>query len=148
MAVAQLITGVGTRRVVAALLLALAGESYASDEEPQMLYLLLPGTYAVIGQEPDGGAAYTGSAEIKYADGALNLVKKVGSETIEARGRVETALAGEAEVVRFDWPRHRATCLNRVDLDNYSRLTCYWTVEGSSHKRPGLEAYFPTAAWP
>jgi hypothetical protein len=34
------------------------------------------------------------------------------------------------------------------DLDNYSRLTCYWYANRAAHKRPGLEAYFPTETWP
>ena len=35
-----------------------------------------------------------------------------------------------------------------VDLDNYPRLTCYKLLAGADHTAPGLESFFPTAAWP
>ena len=40
------------------------------------------------------------------------------------------------------------SCLVAGDLDNYTRLTCYRLRQGSEPKQPGLEAMFPTAAWP
>ena len=41
-----------------------------------------------------------------------------------------------------------ASCLVSGDLDNDARITCLWTKKGApSPARPGIEAYFPTAAW-
>ena len=120
----------------------------AEGEELHTYYTVVPGRFALIGQLPDGGSPYKGEAEITYADGRLHLVKRVDGKPITAEGTVERADPGEADVLRFRWPGHEETCLVRLDLDNYSRLSCYWTVNGSKHRKPGLEAYFPTEAWP
>jgi hypothetical protein len=97
---------------------------------------------------PDGGAAYKGEAKIALADGRLQLLKEVGENTVTAQGTVQRADPGEADVIRFSWPGHEETCLVRLDLDNYARLSCVWTVNGAVHRQPGLEAFFATDAWP
>ncbi|UUT21874.1 hypothetical protein [Pseudomonas sp. T8] len=119
-----------------------------NEPEPHLYYSMTPGRYALIGQEPDGGATYSGNAEIRYQDGTLTLVKTINGTTTTATGKVERASIAEADVLRFYWPSHSSTCLLRGDLDNYSRLSCYWIDNGVEHKRPGLEAYFPTETWP
>ena len=103
---------------------------------------------ALIGQFPDGGATYKGMAEITYQDDRLQLVKHIENKAITAEGKVERANPGETNVLRFRWPEHEETCLVSIDLDNYSRLSCYWTEQGTDHKQPGLEAYFSTETWP
>lgn len=134
----------------AALLCALltAHNASAMDSAPSMLHTMLPGHYAIIGQMPDGGPAYAGSAQITLNEGMLELTRTIGTHTISGTGAVEHAKIGEAEVVRFRWPGHSATCLHRLDLDNYSRLSCYWTPDDMTPQQPGLEAYFPIANWP
>jgi hypothetical protein len=102
----------------------------------------------LIGQFPDGGEAYQGTAQITYRDGRLQLVKHIEDKAITAEGKVERADPGEADVLRFRWPDHEETCLVSIDLDNYARLSCYWIVTGTEHKKPGLEAYFSTETWP
>ena len=120
----------------------------ADPVEEHLYYSFLPGPYALIGQAPDGGAAYSGSADITFSNGVLSLVKTINGHTTRATGTVERAVIAEADVLAFKAPGENATCLVHGDLDNYGRLTCYWTHPGVDHKRPGLEAYFPTAAWP
>lgn len=140
-----------SRPILAVLLLSLAtahNGAFAAENEPSMLHTMLPGHYAIVGQMPDGGAAYAGSAQIRLNEGVLEITRTVGTQTVSASGTVEQAQIGEAEVVRLRWPGHSATCLHRPDLDNYSRLSCYWTPDGASPQKPGLEAYFPTANWP
>ncbi len=117
-------------------------------DERDFLYSFLVGKYAFIGKNPDGGATYSGTAEIREAGEGLVLMKHMGATTIVAKGRIEHASPGEGKVVRFLWPGHGATCLALSDLDNYGRLSCYWWENGKAHKEPGLEAYFPTATWP
>jgi hypothetical protein len=137
------------RAIVCALLVAApALGASADDDEPHPFYTVVPGRFAVIGQWPDDGAPYKGRAKIVYAEGRLHLLKEIGEMSVTAEGTVERADPGESDVVRFRWPDHEETCLVRLDLDNYARLTCYWTVSGTSHRQPGLEAYFPTDAWP
>lgn len=119
-----------------------------ATEENDFLYSFLVGSYAVVGKNPDGGIAYSGTADITFDGKKLILVKHMASRTVKAEGHVERASADQVKVVRFTWPGHEATCLPSSDLDNYGRLTCYWTVNGQTHKEPGLESYFSTAAWP
>jgi len=120
----------------------------ADDEEPHPYYTFVPGRFAVVGRLPDGGAAYQGQARIAFSEGRLHLIKEIGGESVTAEGVVERADPGEAEVIRFRWAGHEETCLVRLDLDNYARLSCVWTVTGVKHRQPGLEAYFATDAWP
>lgn len=119
----------------------------AAEQEDEFLYSFLPGSYAVIGQYPDSGAAYAGTAEISQSGSKLRLVKRIGAVVTEAEGHIERASPGEAKVLRVIWNGHRETCLIHTDLDNYGRLTCYWTVDGVRHRSPGLEAFFSTRQW-
>jgi hypothetical protein len=136
------------RHAFCALLLTSSSAFAADPQETHLYYGMVPGEYAVIGQEPDGGPAYRGHASIRFENGALSLVKTVNGISTRAIGKVTRTTLAKADVLRFTWPEHGATCLVRGDLDNYSRLTCYWTRNGVDHKAPGLEAYFPTATWP
>ena len=118
------------------------------DEDSHYFYTTLPGRYALIGQYPDRGAVYRGTAEIQLKDGRLYLEKKIEETVTLAKGAIERADPGEAEVLRFRWPDHIETCLVRLDLDNYGRLTCNWVKAGTNARQPGLEAYFSTETWP
>ena len=108
------------------------------------------GSYAIVGQEPEGGAVYSGSAEIKIDGSNLVMTRRIGGHSTEAIGSFEVALGGEAKVLRFRSSARSAatmTCLSGTDLDNYPRLTCLWQRAGKAPASPGLEALFPTAAW-
>lgn len=129
-------------------LLASAWLQAADPADPHVYYSLVPGQFMLIGKEPDGGPTYSGTAVIRFENQALTLVRTIDGKTTTATGKVERATMAEADVLRFSWPGHDATCLVRGDLDNYSRLSCYWTRDGVDHKEPGLEAYFPTETWP
>lgn len=113
------------------------------DEERHIYYAVVPGRYALIGQFPDAGSVYNGTAQISARDGRFHLTKHVDGKDVTAEGQVERANPGETDVVRFRWSGHTETCLVSADLDNYSRLTCYWEISGAGHRKPGLEAYFP-----
>lgn len=128
---------------LAVLIPALPTSAWAAEKERHPYFKAVPGRFVLIGQFPDGGATYKGTAEITDRNGRLHLVKHIDGKDVTAEGTVERAAPGEADVLRFKWTGHAATCLVGSDLDNYSRLTCYWTINGAEHKRPGLEAYFP-----
>ncbi|NBF06846.1 hypothetical protein GV819_31725 [Pseudomonas sp. Fl5BN2] len=130
------------------LLLGSPGAHAAQTPEPHIYYSMVPGHFMFIGKDPDGGATYSGTAVIRFENQALTLVKTQDGKTSTAIGKVERAAMAEADVLRFTWPGHSSTCLVRSDLDNYSRLSCYWIENGVEHKEPGLEAYFPTETWP
>jgi hypothetical protein len=126
----------------------LGGAAAGDPHDRHFHFKVLPGRYALIGQHPDGGATYQGDAEIADQGGRLTLVKRIGGETTVAEGTVERADPGEADVLRLRWPGHEETCLVRLDLDNYARLSCHWSGPEPAHRRPGLEAYFATETWP
>lgn len=141
----------------ASLLLAVAASGAGSiplaakDDAEQSLLDFVTGDYAIIGQEPDGDAAYVGSASIEPEQGGVTLKERHGSHEFTAHGTVEAPSPGEGTVLRFRWQDDGPmimSCLVSGDLDNYARLTCYWLRQGSEPKQPGLEAMFPTAAWP
>ncbi|HKY92955.1 MAG TPA: hypothetical protein VJM11_18025, partial [Nevskiaceae bacterium] len=112
--------------VLAAALPAVAAAAAADEEEPHPYYSFVPGRFAVIGQLPDGGAAYQGQARIAHVEGRLQLLKEIGGESVTAEGTVERADPGEADVIRFRGKDFEQTCLVRLDLDNYARLSCLW----------------------
>lgn len=109
------------------------------------------GNYVVVGKQPDGGAAYNGSASLK-ADGSKIVMRlRIGDEITSAIGRFEVPQpAGEGAVLRFVDAENKwkSTCLWHSDLDNYFRLTCYKLMIGVHHSEPALVSLFPTGAWP
>ncbi len=136
---------------VAVALAACAAPLAAKDAAEQSLVDFVTGDYAIIGQAPDGGAAYAGSAHIEPEAGGVALKERRGDREFTAKGTVEAPSPGEGKVLRFRWQDDGPmimSCLVAGDLDNYARLTCYWLRQGSEPKQPGLEAMFPTAAWP
>lgn len=142
---------------IAALVGTVLGAAVAGDVRAQGTadeYFLLDfvaGDYVVVGREPDGGAGYAGAARIERRGDAVVLVRRVAGAEFVADGRIEVpSPPDEGEVLRFRTrgePHRTTTCLAAADLDNYARLTCTWTVDGRTHRSPGVEALFPTAAW-
>jgi hypothetical protein len=123
-------------------------KSAGNVDDPPLSFLV--GDYVIVGQEPDGGATYSGSAHIELSEGRLILKSRRGGHEVMAAGRFEVpSPPGEGRILRFRWqdpdPMLMA-CLVGSDLDNYPRLTCLWFREGSHPTRPGLEAMFPSAA--
>jgi hypothetical protein len=118
--------------------------------EDSLLSFVL-GDYVIVGREPNGGGAYSGSARIEGTESGLVLKRRRGEREVTATGRWEVpSPPGEGRVLRFRWQDPDPTimtCLVGSDLDNYARLTCIWLREGSQPAEPGLEAMFPTAAW-
>jgi hypothetical protein len=124
-------------------------KSAGNVDDPPLSFLV--GDYTIVGQEPDGGAAYSGSAHIELAEGRLVLKSQRGGHEVTAAGRFEVpSPPGEGRILRFRWQDPEPmlmACLVGSDLDNYPRLTCLWFREGSQPARPGLEAMFPSATW-
>lgn len=136
--------------VIFALASLVAATVCASEDE--FLLAFLEGDYVVIGRDADDGMPYTGRARIEQHEGRLLLSRNVNGEMVTSVGEIEIpGPPGESRVLRFhdDADSERtSSCLIHGDLDNHARLTCYWTIDGSEHTEPGLEAYFPTATWP
>lgn len=113
----------------------------------------LDGDYVVVGREPGGGSVYAGRARIESAAKGLRLLRRLeGAATETFAGGFEPAAGRDARVMRFRGPAARPrtfTCLVGSDLDNYGRLTCYWTYDADAGTRePGLETFFASGAWP
>jgi hypothetical protein len=144
-----------SRRAALGVALAMAAlelePAIADDSDASFLLSFAAGDYAVVGREPDGGAAYAGTAQITQDGNQLILERRIGGRTVRALGRVEVpSPPGEGQVLRFRWGDGQAmlmTCLVAGDLDNYARLTCLWGADEQAPKEPGLEAMFSTAAW-
>jgi hypothetical protein len=128
-----------------------AGAALGEDEntEADALLSFVVGDYVIVGREPDGGAAYSGTARVEPRAGGLLLNRRRGTHVVTAIGRVEVpSPPNEGHVLRFRWHDPEPvlmTCLVSGDLDNYPRLTCYWLHEGSPTAEPGLEAMFPAS---
>jgi len=120
------------------------------SEWAEALTLALPGGYAIVGQLPEGGPTYAGTARIVTdADGAhLRLQREVDGRRVEVELQPDRARPGEGFVLRLRWPGSQASCLPMTDLDNRVRLSCYHWETGSLPKRPGLETWYPTDDWP
>jgi hypothetical protein len=131
-------------------LAALANEQAPDTDEPLLGFVV--GDYVLVGREPDGGAAYSGAARLEQAGGGLVLHRRVGGVETTARGTLEVpSPPGEGRVLRFRWQASAPmvmACLVGGDLDNFARLTCVWGPERAEPELPGLEALFPTGAWP
>jgi len=130
-----------------------ASAASAKDVEQHPWLSFVPGTFAVVGQQPGGGAAYAGEAKIEARGGDFVLRRTVAGTTVEAAGKIEVPQPpGEGQVLRFRWQEKGVarvmTCLVASDLDNYARLSCVWMIEGNKAPSPGLEAYFSKDAWP
>lgn len=123
-------------------------------DEPPAYLAAMGGEYVVVGRRPAGREgdprAYTGKARVEVQGREVRVWRSIdGVETLLVGG-LELALPGEMQVLRLRAPGGPTfTCLERGDLDNYLRLTCVWTQAAEPTPRePGLEAWFPTGAWP
>ncbi len=124
-----------------------------AEETPSYL-AAMGGEYIVVGRPPVGREgdrrAYTGKVRVEVQGREVKVWRSIdGVETLLVGG-LERALPGEMQVLRLRAPGGPTfTCLERGDLDNYLRLTCVWThAAKASPREPGLEAWFPTGAWP
>lgn len=121
-----------------------------SDEEP-VQWQLAPGRYRLVGQRPDGGRTYAGTARIERVGQRLRLTRRIGGASQTIWGGVRRADPGEAWVLAFSWNAaakpHEMVCLVDTDLDNYGRLSCHWGRAGNPHRQPGMEAYFAREPW-
>lgn len=129
------------------------GPAVARDGEDSFLESFAAGDYVLVGKAPDNGASFAGTARLSVTESGLVLERRIGGEVQTASGSAEVPHPpGEGRVLRFRWKdgdgANILSCLVGSDLDNYARLTCVRVIEGRDHVEPGLEALFPTAAWP
>ncbi|MCP5419982.1 MAG: hypothetical protein H6970_03395 [Gammaproteobacteria bacterium] len=119
----------------------------AEPADEHIFFNIVPGHFTLLGKFPENGDVYAGTAEISSETGHFNLVKTIAGKSITAVGTVQQNDDGNVDLIRFSGSGREETCLVQIDLDNFCRLTCYWTVNGTAPNVPGLEAYFPTAPW-
>lgn len=108
---------------VAVALAACAAPLAAKDDSGESLLDFVTGDYAIVGQEPDGGAPYAGSAHIEPEAGGVALKERRGNHEFTAKGTVEAPSPGEGKVLRFRWQDDGPmimSCLVAGDLDNYA----------------------------
>lgn len=126
----------------------------AARDEPQEdpWQFFVTGRFLLVGQQPNGGAAYAGEATISSDGKGFLLRRTIGGKTLEAKGKSEVPQPpGEGKVLRFRWQEGgqswMLSCLVSTDLDNYARLSCVWGREDQSYKVPGLESYYSSEVW-
>ena len=114
----------------------------ADDFPPDFLI----GRYHLIGKLPDGGESFSGHLTITSGKEGMRIERTIGERRVTGSARMETALAGEARVLRMRFQeegvRFESTCLVRSDLDNYARISCYRYRKDGKTRSPGLEALF------
>jgi len=120
--------------------------AWAKEDESDLLYTFLQGTYELVGRWPDSQQTYTGRAVLSKTADFIKVVRTIGGEQIEAVGKIETATADKIKVLRVrfeqDGEQYEATYLIGSDLDNYGRLTGYVYSRERPSGQPGLEALF------
>ena len=116
----------------------------AKDRE--FLYDLMSGKYLVIGKKLDSQETYYGKVELVSQQNHLVVTREIQGEIVKGIGKIETALAGEAKVLRVRFiskgQRYEITYLWRFDLDNYARFSGYVYKPQIATDSPGLEALF------
>jgi len=110
------------------------------------LKLIVPGRYILIGKALDSEATFTGKVVIQESGDGFMVNRKVDGRDIVGRGAIETALNGDAEVLRIRFRDngldYEETCMVGSDLDNYARISCYLYRPGTHTTNPGLEVLF------
>jgi hypothetical protein len=124
----------------------------ADDASREFLSGFVVGRYRLIGQQADAGTTYHGLVVI-YRHGpsaALKVKRTIGGRTVEGTAAIESALHGDAKVLRMrfkaDAAAYENTCLVQGDLDNYARLSCHLYRQDGSTQQAGLEALFAAPA--
>lgn len=120
----------------------LLGLGVAAAEGPPPEFFA--GDYVLVGQAPDDGATYAGTAVVSARGAGLVVERMIGGEVFRETGAFEVPYPpGEGQVLRLrDGDAVVAGCLWQMDLDNYPRLTCL-RGDPSVNERPGYEALFP-----
>ena len=112
----------------------------------QFAYDFLAGKYLVIGKKLDSQETYYGQVEFVSHKNHLVVIRKIQGEIVKGIGKIETALADAAKVLRVRFiskgQRYEITYLWRSDLDNYARLSGYVYRPLIDTDSPGLEALF------
>lgn len=137
-------TGQSMKIVWVFAVLAFPLSAFSSDAD--FLEQFVQGSYVVIGKNPESDETYHGHITIVLANQGLEASRSVAGQTRVAQARVESAIGGEAEVLRLRFEDEEEpveqTCLVSSDLDNYARVTCHVYNPNVRTSRPGYEAWF------
>ena len=116
------------------------------------LKLIVPGQYILIGKALDSEATFSGKVVIEESGDGFTVKRTVDGRDIVGHGAIETALNGDAEVLRIRFRDngldYEETCMVGSDLDNYARISCYLYRPGTHTTNPGLEVLFHDHAAP
>ena len=129
------------------LLMYMLSSAALSDESRKgFLADFVLGKYLLIGKKVDSPETYYGHVEIYSEKDELKVKRSIGETLIHGRAAMESALHGDAMVLRMkfdeDGVSYENTCLVQSDLDNYARISCYLYQPGITTMNPGLEALF------
>lgn len=118
----------------------------ANETESDFLADFIIGEYLLIGKKIDSDQTYFGRLKIYTTAEGLKITRTINKKTIIGDAAIETALAGEANVLRMRYIENNAsyesTCLIQSDLDNYARISCYLYQPHITTDHPGLETLF------
>ena len=118
----------------------------AGEPRKEFLSDFILGKYLLVGKSANSTNTYFGHVEIYSEEEELRVRRKIGSQTVQGRAKIENANQGETKVLRvtFDSDGHpyKSTCLIHGDLDNYARISCYLYLSEGETKQPGLEMLF------
>lgn len=132
--------------LLTALASVIAASAYGDAEIDAFLAEFVVGHYLLIGQRPDTGSTHHGRMEIYRDRTGLRIKRSIGEETVMGAAAVESALRGDARVLRLRFTENQtayeSTCLVQGDLDNHARLSCHLYRRDGKTRRPGLEALF------
>lgn len=116
------------------------------SSDRSFLYAFMAGRYHLIGKLPDDTTTYHGVVRFTHAGDHLKVRREIGGRRIEGTGTIETALQGEADVLRVRFREAgtmwEITYLWMTDLDNDPVLTGYRYLPGQPMDQPGYEALF------
>ena len=126
-------------------LLLLSSGTEADDEIDALRHFVI-GQYQLIGRAPDADTTYQGTLTISPGPQALKVERYVNGQRRQGVADIETALHGEAKVLRMRYVEggieYENTCLLQADLDNYARISCFRYRQDGTTRQPGLEALF------
>jgi hypothetical protein len=114
--------------------------------ESDALHLIVPGQYILVGKALDAEATFSGKVVIRKSGDGFTVKRTVDGRNIVGQGAIETALNGDAEVLRIRFSDngldYEETCMVGSDLDNYARISCYLYHPGAHTMNPGMEVLF------
>ncbi len=124
----------------------LVSQTKAQENPNEFLFDFLPGSYTVIGRQPDSEILYQGTMIITAQEQQFIITRVINGDSVTVVGKLGTATTDSVPVLKVGFEQngrlYEITYLIHSDLDNYARLTGYWYLGQGKTKKPGLEAAF------